>query len=312
MMTDCLIVSAAAAEFAAEISRVADTPVSVNACTSEEEAVENYSGQRILFGNPAMIAAILPEMPEVGWVQSTWAGVTPLTTLDRRDYTLTGVKDVFGPQISEYVMGYLLAHELKVHERMDHQRQGNWFDAPSGAMHGKRLGIMGTGSIGAHIAQTAGVFGINVVGLNLSGGSSASFDEVMPVTGLHEFLGGLDYLVSSLPQTRSTENLLDEAALRKLPAHAYFINVGRGNVVDDEALVDALQNGELAGAALDVFEEEPIPQVSALWHAPNLSITAHIAAISHPSLIAPIFVDNYQRYHTGQPLKYVIDFDKGY
>jgi len=311
-MTDCLIISTAASEFAAEISRVADSPVAVKTCTSEDEALENYSGQRILFGNPAMIAAILPQMPEVDWVQSTWAGVTPLTTLDRRDYTLTGVKDVFGPQISEYVMGYLLAHELKVLERMDEQRLGNWFDAPSGVMHGKRLGIMGTGSIGAHIARTAGAFGVNAVGLNLSGEASAGFDEVMPVTRLHEFLDGLDYLVATLPQTNSTEKLLDKAALKKLPAHAYFVNVGRGNVVDDEALVGALQNRELAGAALDVFDEEPIPQGSSLWHAPNLSITAHIAAISHPSLIAPIFVENYQRYHAGQPLKYVIDFDKGY
>lgn len=311
-MTDCLIVSTAASKFAAEISRIGDIPVSVKACSSEVEALENYSGQPILFGNPAMIAAILPGMPKVEWVQSTWAGVTPLTALDRRDYILTGVKGVFGPQISEYVMGYLLAHELKVLERMGQQRLGKWFDVPSGVMQGKRMGIMGTGSIGAHIALTARAFGIETVGLNLSGDSSAVFDEVMPVTELHEFLDDLDYLVATLPQTRSTQNLLDETALKKLPAHAYFINVGRGNVVDDAALVGALRNGELAGAALDVFDEEPIPQGSTLWQAPNLSITAHIAAISHPSLIAPIFIDNYRRYHAGQPLKHVVNFDRGY
>jgi len=314
-MKDCLIVSTQATAFAEEISRLSqngDILVFPKACSSETEALENYAGQPILFGNPAMIAAILPEMPAIKWVQSTWAGVTPLTALDRRDYTLTGVKDVFGPQISEYVMGYLLAHELKVLERMEQQRQGKWFDVPSGVVHGKRMGVMGTGSIGAHIARTARVFGISTVGLNLSGEPSKAFDEVMPVTRLHEFLDGLDYLVSTLPQTESTDRLLDGAALKRLPAHAYFVNVGRGNVIDDVALVDALRNETLAGAALDVFDEEPIPQGSPLWHAPNVSISAHIAAISHPSLIAPIFVENYQRYHAGQPLNHVVDFDKGY
>ena len=116
----------------------------------------------------------------------------------------------------------------------------------------------------------------------------------------------------ALPQTADTDNLLDAAALAKLPAQAYFINVGRSNVVDDGALIDALRNDRLAGAALDVFDEEPIPQDSPLWDTPNLSITAHIAAISHPSLIVPIFIENYRRYIKEQPLKYVIDFDAGY
>lgn len=311
-MPDCLIVSAAAKEFAEEIARTADSPVPVKACTSAEEALDNYTDQSILFGNPDMIASILPELPNIDWVQSTWAGITPLISIDRRDYVLTGVKGVFGPQISEYVMGYLLALELRVLERTRQQRVHNWFAAPSGSLKGKRLGIMGTGSIGAHIARTCKTFGISVAGLSLSGAPSPAFDQVLPVTQLHEFLREIDYLVVTLPATASTENLLDEAALAKLPAHAYLINVGRSNVVDDEALIDALRKGELAGAALDVFDEEPLAEESPFWDTPNLSITAHIAAISHPSLIVPIFLENYRRYCSKQPLKYVIDFYKGY
>jgi phosphoglycerate dehydrogenase-like enzyme len=311
-MTECLIIAAAAKELAEEISRTADCPIPVKACTSAEEALDVYADQTIVFGNPDMIAGILPELPGVGWVQSSWAGVTPLIAIDRRDYVLTGVKDVFGPQISEYVMGYLLAHELKVLERMNQQRNHNWFDDSSGVLRGKCLGIMGTGSIGAHIANTARVFGVKVTGLSRSGGPSSAFDKVMPVAQLHEFLEETDYLVATLPQTDGTENLLDKAALAKLPAHAYFINVGRSNVVNGKALADALRNNELAGAALDVFDEEPIPRKSPLWNTPGLSITAHIAAISHPSLIVPIFVENYRRYCDKQPLKYVVDFDRGY
>jgi phosphoglycerate dehydrogenase-like enzyme len=135
---------------------------------------------------------------------------------------------------------------------------------------------------------------------------------VFKVDELHAFLHGLDYLVSVLPHTSDTDALLNQFALTQLPAHAYFINVGRSNVVDDEALVSALANGSLAGAVLDVFDVEPVPQDSPLWDAPNLLITGHIAAISHPDLIAPIFLENYKHFVSGQPLQNVISFDNGY
>lgn len=311
-MSDCLIVSGAAREFADEIARTSDGSIAVDVCTSTDEALARYAGQSVLFGNPDMVAAILRDLPAVDWVQSTWAGVKPLTMIDRRDYVLTGVKEVFGPQISEYVMGYLLAHELRVLERAQQQHMHNWFAQPSGVLQGKRLGVMGTGSIGAHIARTARAFDVEVAGLNSAGVRSPDFDEVFPAAQLHDFLGGLDYLVSTLPQTASTDNLLDDAALARLPSHAYFINVGRGNVVDDRALMNALHSDELGGAALDVFDEEPIPKDSPLWDTPGLLITAHMAAISHPSLIVPIFLENYRRYSNGEPLKFVIDLGKGY
>lgn len=308
----CLIVSRDAQEFADEIARTSEDPIPITACATLEETLENYSGQPVLFGDPDLLAIALPRLPQVQWVQSTWAGVTPLIELERRDYTLTGVKDVFGPQISEYVIGYLLAHELKVLERMRQQGMGNWFTQRSGVLRGKRMGIMGTGSIGTYIAGIATRFGLDVWGLNRSGSPSEGFDSVLPVSQLHEFLDGLDYLVSTLPDSAETDTLLDGAALAKLPAHAYLVNVGRGNAIDDDALIAALQRGELAGAALDVFDEEPVAQGSPLWDAPNLTITAHIAAISHPSLIVPIFLKNYRRYCKNKTLDYIVDFDKGY
>ena len=186
---------------------------------------------------------------------------------------LTGIKNVFGPQMSEYVLGYLLAHELSILKRKAAQQQRNWFKDLSGMLEGKRLGIMGTGSIGQHIANSAAVFGVTSVGLSRSGAATKGFENVVPVAQLHEFLERCDYLVSTLPQTAATDRLLDSAALRKLPPHAYYVNVGRSNVVDDAALIDALQNGRLAGAALDVFDQEPVPQDSPLWDTPGLSIT---------------------------------------
>lgn len=311
-MSDCLIITAAAQAFAEELHNHGAGDIAVTPCATAEAALDQYAGEKILFGNPDLIAAVLEQLPAVEWVQSTWAGVTPLIRSSRREYILTGVKDVFGPQMSEYVFGYLLAHELKVLERNAAQRRKEWFREHSGVLAGRRIGIMGTGSIGAHIAKTARCFGMSVRGLSRTGADAANFDEVFAIDALDRFLAGLDHVVSTLPQTPATDRLLDAESLSKLPAHAYLVNVGRSNVIDDAALADALSNGRLAGAALDVFDEEPLPETSPLWDVPGLSITAHIAAISHPSLIVPIFVDNYRRYVRGDALKYVIDFDAGY
>ena len=118
--------------------------------------------------------------------------------------------------------------------------------------------------------------------------------------------------MSTLPETSDTDGLLNQQTLASLPSHAIFINVGRSNVVDHAALFEMLCNGKLAGAVLDVFDTEPLAENSEMWDVPNLSITAHIAAASHPALIAPIFVENYQRYRNSLPLNYIVDFDAGY
>jgi phosphoglycerate dehydrogenase-like enzyme len=251
-------------------------------------------------------------MPAVEWVQSTWAGVKPLVALDKRDYLLTGVKDVFGPQMAEYVLAYLLAHEVRLLRRLDEQRARNWWAGESGTLAGKCLGIMGAGSIGRAIASRARTFDVSVLGLSRSGTERAEFDSVYPLSHLAEFLTKLDYLVSVLPDTPATDRLLNAETLALLPPHALFVNVGRANVVDTDALVEALRRGSLAGAVLDVFDEEPVPGDSPLWDTPNLLMTAHMAAISHPGLIAPIFLENYRRFLSGRDLLYVIDFDRGY
>ena len=155
-MSRCLIVTNLADEFAREIDRLTtDSPIPLRAFATAESALAAYTDETVLFGNPQLIADILPSMPTVEWVQSTWAGVTPLIEAERRDYVLTGVKDVFGPQMSEYTFGYLLAHELRILERHERQTARIWHRAHSGVLDGKTLGIMGTGSIGSHIAATA-------------------------------------------------------------------------------------------------------------------------------------------------------------
>jgi phosphoglycerate dehydrogenase-like enzyme len=309
MTHSVLIVSNDAEELAAIVGDIGAT---VAIARDEHEALDTYSDQSILFGSPLAISRVLADMPSVRWVQSTWAGNTPLLGLERRDYTLTGIKDVFGPQMAEYVIGHLLAIELKLARRADAQRGRQWLDEPSGTLISKNIGIMGTGSIARTIAQRAATFGLMVTGLSRNGQAVPEFVGVFCVDRIGDFLPGLDYLVGVLPETAATNNLLDDSALSLLPPHAVFVNVGRGNVVDDDALIGALNSGRLGGAVLDVFDEEPVPGDSSLWEAKNLVITAHIAAISHPDLIVPIFLENYERFVAGQTLLHAIDFEQGY
>lgn len=307
-----IVVTRLADEFKREIDRLSGSAIPVVACSNSSELLTVYSGQPILFGNPGMIAPVLDKMPDVRWVQSSWAGITPMLEIGRRDYILTGVKDVFGPQMAEYTFGYLLAHELNVAERARQQAARHWYREHSGMLEGRTIGIMGTGSIGAYIAGTAAAFNMTALGLSRTGAAVPGFHKVFDVAQIEDFLQSCQYLVATLPQTRGTDNLLNSKTLQRLPDGAYFVNVGRSNVVDDGALIDALNSGKLAGAVLDVFDEEPLPGDSPLWDTKNLKVTAHISAISHPLLIVPIFVENYQRYLDERPLQHVVDLDAGY
>lgn len=309
---EVLIVTPMADEFMADVERLSAIPIPVVACRNAEELLDAYCEHRILFGNPGIIAPLLDQLRHVEWIQSSWAGVTPLIQSARRDYILTGVKDVFGPQMSEFTLGYLLAHELKIAERSRQQAQQAWSPEHSGKLDGKTIGVMGTGSIGSHIGRTARCFNLRVIGFSRSGKAVDGFDRVFDLTEFDDFLRDCHYLVSTLPQTPETDQLLDEQAIAQLPQGAYFINVGRSNVIDDTALIKALNNGHLAGAVLDVFDTEPLPPDDPLWTTRNLHVTAHISAISHPLLIVPIFVENYQRYLDGLPLTHQIDFGTGY
>ena len=237
-------------------------------------------------------------MASLRWTQATWAGVEPL--LDpalRRDYILTNARGVFGGLMSEYVFAYLLAHERRLFEKHASQAAGRWDPTPPGTLRGKQLGLLGVGTIGAAIARTAKHFGMNVKGYTRASEDSPDVDAWFhgSMDGQRgAFASDLDYLVSIMPATKDTRHLVDAALLRALPPRAVFVNPGRGGVVDEPALAAALEEGRLAGAVLDVFQEEPLPPDHVFWRTPNLLITSHTAALSDPEDIAPVFIDNYR------------------
>lgn len=275
--------------------------------------VDDDASCDIVFGEPSLIASALPRLPNLRWVQSTWAGVEPLLAPSlRRDYVLTNARGVFGGLMSEYVFAYLLARERLLFEKYAAQRQRRWDHAAPGSLRGKTIGLLGVGTIGAALARTAKHFGMRVNGYTRASETCPAVDAYFHGDRLLEFARDLDYLVCVMPGTNATRRLVDARLLAALPPRAVFVNPGRGSAVDEAALVEALREHRIAGAVLDVFEDEPLPPDHPLWGLPNVLITSHTAALSFPEDIAPVFVENYRRFASGEPLKYRVDFDAGY
>jgi len=267
----------------------------------------------IVLGEPKLIQETLPLLSNLRWVQAIYAGVEPLVDpAQRHDYILTNARGVFGAPMSEYVFGYLLFLEKKILARMKSQGAKQWQRPESGMLRGKTMGLLGVGSIGAYIAGTAKHFGMKVRGFTQQSESSAQVDQYFHGNEILKFVEGLDYLVSVLPRTKDTNQIVSQAVLEALPNHAIFVNVGRGNSVDEGAQVDALNDGKLRAAVLDVFDQEPLPEDHPFWKTPNLYMTFHTSAISYPEDLTKLFIENYHLYVEGKPLKYQVDFVKGY
>jgi phosphoglycerate dehydrogenase-like enzyme len=277
------------------------------------EITSEPANSDIILGEPKLIRDALPLLSAPKWIQAIYAGVESLIDSSlRRDYVLTNARGVFGELMSEYVFGYLLFHEKKMLERIRAQHSKEWKRPESGVLRGKTIGLLGVGSIGAHLASTAKHFGMSVRGFTRESESCADVDVYYHEPNILKFTEGLDYLVTILPRTKDTNKIVDADLLNALPSHAIFINVGRGNAVDEAALVTALNEGKIATAVLDVFAEEPLPQNHPFWTTPNLFMTFHTSAISYPESIIKLFIENYQLYIEGKPLKYQVDFERGY
>lgn len=300
-------------QYRERIEAAALPDLAIVAASDVDDGVARGSHADVLLGDPSRVTAALPHLPRLVWTQLTWAGVEPM--LDpalRRDYVLTNIRGVFGPLMSEYVFGYLLAIERKIVPRLEAQRAGRWDATLPGTLRGKTLGLVGVGSIGAHLAATGKHFGMRVHGYTRSSRDCRDVDLYFHGAEKAAFAAGLDYLVAVLPNTDDTRAIVDDEMLSALPARAVVVNVGRGRTVEEAALVAALTAGRLAGAVLDVFPEEPLPEASPFWATPNTWITSHTSAPSFPADIVDVFVENYRRFHRGDLLLHRVDFERGY
>ncbi|MFC1483837.1 D-2-hydroxyacid dehydrogenase [Candidatus Neomarinimicrobiota bacterium] len=268
----------------------------------------------IILADPPLIATHLDRASELKWLQSTWAGVDAIFRINsRRDYLLTRVQGLFGPLMAEYILGHIIARERGVVTLAEQQQERIWKpEIRYRRLSTLTLGVLGLGEIGSAVARTAKAFGMTVWGLRTRDEPVPGVDRIFTPDRLDEFLAGPDYLANTLPSTPLTQGLLSGGILQDCQSTAVFMNVGRGDVVDETSLVTAMREGWISGAVLDVFPEEPLPPESPLWDLPNVTVTPHVAAYSFPDTVAEIFATNLVRYQSGEPLLYQVDWERGY
>jgi len=272
---------------------------------------------------------ILARAPRLAWVHSATAGVERvLTPAGRaRGLVITNARGVFSAPIAEYVMMMILAVSRRLPQLLELQRERTWQPLEGTELHDVTVGIVGLGSIGRAVADLARAFGCRVIATRRLAGDPAdapgtattpaaadSLDAVWGPEMLPALLGESDFVVLALPLTPDTEDLIDAAALGQMKPGSWLINVARGRLVDDRALLRALREGPLGGAILDAFREEPLLPSSPFYDLPNVIVTPHTAWSSGRVLdrSVELFCENLRRYAQGEPLLNVVDPAAGY
>lgn len=286
------------------------------------EAVRAGAEVYMGFGVPA---EILRAGRSLRWVHSGAAGVSGSLTPEMKDSAVvfTNSAGVHGPPVAETVMAYLLHFARGLDHALDGQRERRWdktvfdaADAPVRELARSTVGVVGLGGIGREVAWRAAALGARVLGtrrrpepVGMEGVTVLSGED-----GLQQLLETSHYAVLTLPETPETTGMIDAAALARMRADAVLVNVARGGLVDSGALVEALREGRLRGAALDTFGEEPLPPDDPLWTTPRLLITPHTSAYTHAfwERETALITDNLRRYRAGKPLRNVVDKGAGY
>jgi D-2-hydroxyacid dehydrogenase (NADP+) len=277
-----------------------------------------------IFVGYSLRAEQLTHAKKLKWIHSTAAGVAQLMYPELRDsgIVVTNPSGVFSPPMAEHTMGLLLALARNFPDSTRHQDRAHWgqqaiWDQPQRLteLSGKVLLIIGFGSIGRELAKRASAFDMRVWGVTRSGkGDAAHAEKILPAQQLEEALPHADYVVIAAPETAETRHLIGAAQIARMKRGARLINVGRGSLLDESALISALEKGALSGAALDVTGAEPLPPDSPLWKTPNLFITPHTSAVSdrlwHRE--TALLMDLLERWFDGRQMFNQVDFARGY
>lgn len=287
---------------------------------SSPEAVtqEELDHTDILIGNPPQ--GMLHGSPRLQWLQCNSAGVEPFLQpgVLHSKTLLTNATGAYGLAISEHMLGMLLEIFKKLHLYRDAQHQHQWQSLGQvRSIEGSTVLVLGMGDIGGEFARRVKALGAHVIGVRRTDTRCPDYaDEVHLTADLDQLLPLADVVAVSLPGTRETAGLLDRRRIALMKEGAVVLNVGRGSIIDTEALCDALESGHLGGAGLDVTDPEPLPVGHRLWDIPNAVITPHISGFYHlPETlerIVRISAANLKAYTEGLPLKNLVDFSTGY
>ena len=278
----------------------------------------------VLFTSPLMPANITDRAPKLRWVQLTSAGVDRLLDGDlaKSGVTITTASGIHAVPIGEYVMGVMLAFAKGLPQAMRAQAERTWRPYLAEELYDKTVGIVGLGAIGGYVAKLAKADGMRVLALRRStrsrstgkGAGLDDVDELLPLSDLPYLLSEADYVVIAVPLTAESRGLIGERELRAMKPTARIINIARGAIIDEAALVQALNEKWIGGAALDVFDHEPLPPESELWGMENVILTPHISGGTpvYMERAVELFCDNLRCYLAGEPLRNVVEVERGY
>ncbi|OLZ54995.1 hydroxyacid dehydrogenase [Amycolatopsis keratiniphila subsp. nogabecina] len=251
------------------------------------------------------------------WLHIASAGVDPVLFpgLQESDVVLTNSRGVFDGAIAEYVLGVVLTFAKDFARSWDLQKQRQWKHRESERIAGRRALVVGTGPIGRSIARMLRAAGLSVAGVGRRPrADDPDFGDVYASSELSRHLPGADYVVAVAPLTEQTKGMFDAEAFAAMKPGSRFVNVGRGELVVTSDLIGALRNGPLGGAALDVFDTEPLPAESPLWTMENVLISPHMSGdfVGWRNTLVEVFADNFRRWRAGEPLRNVVDKRLGY
>ncbi len=304
------------------IQDLADIQVSNDLSFLERQAGDAemilYSG---LTGKSATLQEIWPHAKKLRWIHSLSAGVEKILfpELIESPVTLTNARGVFKRSLAEFAVLGMLYFYKRIRRLVDNQRSHCWDDFSVDMLPGKVMGVVGYGEIGRECAILAKALGVKIFAVRRRperSGKDSIADRVFPISDLEKMLRETDVLVAAAPLTLETHHMLSDPQFEVMKPSAIVINVGRGPVIDEAALIRALQNKKIAAAALDVFEKEPLPQDSPLWDMDNVLISPHCTDRTRDpdwlDLSAQAFVENFRRFIHGQELENVVDKKAGY
>lgn len=289
----------------------------------------DFVSQKREIGNSQVLAVfsgnfkvdLLYEAKKLKWIQSWSAGVDQFTEPESLKYLidnnikLTTMSGVHGNIIAEHVMGLVISLSRKLYKFYWQQKNQQWQWIKVDQLEDRVMAIIGLGSIGQEIAARARAFKMKTIGVKRDTGTRIpNIDHLYSHDELLTVLKEADYVVVAVPLTDETHQMIGEDEFRVMKNSAYFINISRGQVVDEEMLIRALEEGHIAGAGLDVFTEEPLPPDSPLYKLDNVLITPHIAGVfpAYDQKAIKIFLENLKRFKSGSPLLNLVDYNRGY
>lgn len=287
---------------------------------TEKDLVTALPGADVLFVwdfRSTALATAWQVADSLRWVHAASAGVNHVLTPEvvKSDVVVTNSRGVFDEPMAEYVLGLVLALAKDLPTTLTHQRERRWQHRETERLGDRHVLVAGTGPIGRAIGRKLAAVGMTVTGIGrVARSEDPDLGKVLPMSSLSEVLPEVDYVVLAAPLTDETRGMIDAKALAAMKSTARLVNVGRGPLVVQDDLVEALSSGRLAGAALDVFVDEPLPAASTLWQLPNVIVSPHMSGdvVGWRSELVGLFVDNLSRYLDGQPLRNVVDKTRGY